>query len=235
MAFYGDVRAHFRARSGTTGSRGAVYSLILARRMDDNLSRLIDIILSAAALLILLPFIALICLAIMVQDGGLPIFVHRRIGRGGRTFPCLKLRTMVRDSEDRLRRHLEADPIACAEWALDQKLRKDPRITPLGYFLRKSSLDELPQLLNVVCGHMSLVGPRPIVAAEAARYGRYMQFYCNVRPGITGLWQVSGRNDISYRRRVAMDTVYSRTRWVGGDIWIMVRTVPAVFASRGSF
>jgi len=150
-------------------------------------------------------------------------------------FPCLKLRTMVRDSEDRLRRHLEANPAARAEWTLDRKLRVDPRITPLGVFLRKSSLDELPQLLNVVCGHMSLVGPRPIVPAEAARYGRYMQFYCNVRPGITGLWQVSGRNDISYRRRVAMDTIYSRTRWVGGDIWIMVRTVPAVLASKGSF
>ncbi|WP_242138283.1 MULTISPECIES: sugar transferase [unclassified Sphingomonas] len=203
--------------------------------MDRNLSRLLDVILSAAAFAILLPVIALICIAITIQDGGSPVFVHRRIGRGGRMFPCLKLRTMVRDSESRLRRHLEGNSAARAEWALDQKLRNDPRITPLGQFLRKSSLDELPQLLNVVCGHMSLVGPRPIVPAEAARYGRYMQFYCNVRPGITGLWQVSGRNDVSYRRRVAMDTVYSRTRWVGGDILIMLRTVPAVIASKGSF
>jgi len=165
----------------------------------------------------------------------MPIFVHRRIGKGGQTFPCLKLRTMVRDSEERLRRHLEADPAARAEWAMDQKLRADPRITPLGQFLRKSSLDELPQLVNVLAGHMSLVGPRPIVEAEVVRYGRYFRFYCAVRPGITGLWQVSGRNDTSYRRRVAMDTVYSRRRSIGTDISILVRTVPAVLASKGSF
>lgn len=235
MGFYGDVRANFQARSVADDSHRVVYRFDLARNVDSNLSRLIDIVISTAALFILFPVIVLICMAIAIQDGGSPIFVHHRIGRGGRMFPCLKLRTMVRDSEDRLRQHLEANPAARAEWTLDQKLRVDPRITPLGVFLRKSSLDELPQLLNVVCGHMSLVGPRPIVPAEAARYGRYMQFYCNVRPGITGLWQVSGRNDISYRRRVAMDTIYSRTRWVGGDIWIMVRTVPAVLASKGSF
>ncbi|KQN10701.1 sugar transferase [Sphingomonas aurantiaca] len=205
------------------------------RKVDGNLSRLVDIIFAGSAFLVFLPVIVLLCIAISLQDGGSPLFMHRRIGRGGRMFPCLKLRTMVRDSEARLRRHLAENPAARAEWALDQKLRNDPRITPLGRFLRKSSLDELPQLLNVVWGQMSLVGPRPIVPAEVERYGRYMEFYCNLRPGITGLWQVSGRNDISYRRRVAMDTIYSRTRWVGGDIWIMVRTVPAVFASKGSF
>jgi exopolysaccharide production protein ExoY len=235
MAFYGDVCASISAHSGENNPREPVNNFTLTPSADSNVSRLIDIVFSTAALSILLPVILLICIAIAVQDGGSPIFVHRRIGRGGRMFPCLKLRTMVRDSEARLRRHLESDPAAHAEWIADQKLRKDPRITPLGLLLRKSSLDELPQLLNVVCGHMSLVGPRPIVPAEAARYGRYMKFYCDVRPGITGLWQVSGRNDISYRRRVAMDTVYSRTRSVRGDIWIMVRTVPAVFASKGSF
>jgi exopolysaccharide production protein ExoY len=205
------------------------------RVMDGNLSRALDIVVAATAILILLPVMALICIAIFMQDGGAPIFAHRRIGRGGKTFPCLKLRTMVVDSQERLQRLLDSDPVARAEWALDQKLRNDPRITPLGAFLRKSSLDELPQLFNVLVGQMSLVGPRPIVAAEVARYGRYFQCYCQVRPGITGLWQVSGRNDVRYRRRVAMDTVYSRTRWVGGDISILVRTVPAVLASRGSF
>jgi exopolysaccharide production protein ExoY len=235
MTYYGDVRTNLRVRPKTTGARVMGNSFGLMRSVDDNISRLIDVLFSASAFLILFPVITLICVAIIIQDGGSPFFVHRRIGRGGRMFPCLKLRTMVRDSEDRLRRHLDANPAAHAEWALDQKLRNDPRITPLGLFLRKSSLDELPQLLNVVWGHMSLVGPRPIVPAEVARYGRYMQFYCNVRPGITGLWQVSGRNDVSYRRRVAMDTIYSRTRWVGGDIWIMVRTVPAVLVSKGSF
>jgi len=207
----------------------------LARSVDNNLSRALDVSLAAALLLALLPVMLLFCLAVFLQDGGLPIFVHRRVGRGGRLFPCLKLRTMVRDADARLRHLLDTDPIARAEWLLDQKLRRDPRITPLGQFLRKSSLDELPQLINVIWGHMSLVGPRPIVPDEATRYGRYMQCYCAVRPGITGLWQVSGRNDVSYRRRVAMDTLYSRTRWVGGDISIMVRTIPVVLASRGSF
>jgi exopolysaccharide production protein ExoY len=235
MAIYGDVRTYSRVHSGRSDPRSTVVNFGLGRKLDNNLSRLIDIVFSATAFLIFLPLIVLFCVAITVQDGGLPFFVHRRIGRGGRMFPCLKLRTMVSDSESRLRRHLAENPAARAEWAMDQKLRNDPRITPLGHFLRKSSLDELPQLLNVVWGHMSLVGPRPIVPAEVARYGRYMEFYCTMRPGITGLWQVSGRNDISYRRRVAMDTIYSRTRWVGGDIWIMVRTVPAIFASKGSF
>lgn len=235
MDFYGDVRTRFRVNRDLTKLRQPISNLNLRHKVDDNISRLIDVGFSSTALLVLLPVIILICLAIAIQDGGSPIFVHRRIGKGGRIFPCLKLRTMVLDSEARLQRHLEANPEARAEWALDQKLRNDPRITPLGVFLRKSSLDELPQLLNVVWGHMSLVGPRPIVPAEVPRYGRYMEFYCNMRPGITGLWQVSGRNDISYRRRVAMDTIYSRTRWFGGDIWIMVRTVPAVFASKGSF
>ncbi len=202
---------------------------------DSNVSRVIDITVAALAIAILLPVVLVFCLCIYCQDGGMPIFVHRRIGKGGQTFPCLKLRTMVRDSEERLRRHLEANPAARAEWALDQKLRADPRITPLGHFLRKSSLDELPQLVNVLAGHMSLVGPRPIVEAEVVRYGRYFRFYCAVRPGITGLWQVSGRNDTTYRRRVAMDTVYSRRRSVGTNISILVRTVPAVLASKGSF
>ena len=235
MTFYGDVRTRVRVHSGSNASSKSTDNFSVMRKVDGNLSRLVDIIFAGSAFLVFLPVIVLLCIAISLQDGGSPLFMHRRIGRGGRMFPCLKLRTMVRDSEARLRRHLAENPAACAEWALDQKLRNDPRITPLGRFLRKSSLDELPQLLNVVWGQMSLVGPRPIVPAEVERYGRYMEFYCNLRPGITGLWQVSGRNDISYRRRVAMDTIYSRTRWVGGDIWIMVRTVPAVFASKGSF
>jgi len=202
---------------------------------DRNASRAMDVVIAAVALAILLPVLLLLAIAITLHDGGFPIFAHRRIGRGGRSFPCFKLRTMVRDSDERLKRLLESDPAARAEWARDQKLRADPRITPLGRFLRKSSLDELPQLVNVLAGHMSLVGPRPIVANEVARYGRYFQYYCSVRPGITGLWQVSGRNDTSYRSRVAMDTVYSRRHSIGTNISILIRTVPAVLVSRGSF
>ena len=202
---------------------------------DANLSRLLDIVVAAIALAILLPVICLLCLCIIAQDGGLPIFVHRRIGRDGRSFPCLKLRTMVVNADQRLHQLLESDPAAQAEWLIDQKLRNDPRVTPLGTFLRRSSLDELPQLLNVLFGHMSMVGPRPIVVDEVARYGRYFRFYCAVKPGLTGLWQVSGRNDVSYRRRVAMDTVYSRRKSLRGDIFILARTVPAVLKSKGSF
>ena len=202
---------------------------------DANLSRLMDVVVAAIALAMVLPVIALICLFIVAQDGGWPIFAHRRIGRDGQSFPCLKLRTMVIDADHRLRVLLETDPAARAEWLIDQKLRDDPRITPLGAFLRKSSLDELPQLVNVLLGQMSLVGPRPIVIDEVARYGRYFAFYCAVRPGLTGLWQVSGRNDVSYRRRVAMDTIYSRSKSLRGDIFILARTVPVVLKSKGSF
>lgn len=197
------------------------------------LGRALDVSIAASAFVLVLPVFVILCFAIWAQDGGSPIFAHRRIGRGGKLFPCLKLRTMVVDSERRLQELLESDPAAAFEWHVSQKLRNDPRITPLGAFLRKSSLDELPQLLNVLCGHMSLVGPRPIVAAEVKRYGRYFRFYCAVRPGITGLWQVSGRNDVSYRRRVAIDTVYARSRSMGMDLAILSRTVPAVISSRG--
>ena len=203
------------------------------RIRNEWLNRALDICVASLVFVLVLPVFLLLCLAIWVHDGGAPVFVHRRIGRGGRLFPCLKLRTMVVDSEQRLQELLQSDPAAAFEWHVSQKLRDDPRITPLCAFLRKSSLDELPQLLNVIVGHMSLVGPRPIVAAEAKRYGRYFKFYCAVRPGITGLWQVSGRNDTSYRRRVAIDTVYARSRSMAMDLAILTRTVPAVLSSRG--
>jgi exopolysaccharide production protein ExoY len=235
MSYDGVFRSHTRIDEYALNPYNRSRSKSVIYTFDANASRVIDIFASAIVLLTVFPILLILCAFIFAHDGGMPIFMHRRIGRGGQTFPCLKLRTMVRDSEEKLRRHLDADPAARAEWARDQKLRSDPRITPLGRFLRKSSLDELPQLANVLIGHMSLVGPRPIVAAEVSRYGRYFQYYCSVRPGITGLWQVSGRNDTSYRRRVAMDTLYSRRRSLATDISILVRTVPAVLASKGSF
>lgn len=204
------------------------------KEWESRIVRSIDIVIALVALAILLPVIIILCGAIFAQDGGWPIFAHRRIGRGGEKFPCLKLRTMVVDAEARLEAVLASDPAALAEWRRDQKLRNDPRITPLGVFLRRSSLDELPQLINVLCGHMSIVGPRPIVDEEIARYGRYFVFYCAVRPGITGLWQVSGRSNTNYRRRVAFDILYSRSRSLGGDLAIIGRTLPAVLMSRGS-
>ena len=142
---------------------------------------------------------------------------------------------MVVDADERLKRLLEMDPAARSEWKLTHKLRNDPRITKLGRFLRKSSLDELPQLINVLRGEMSLVGPRPIVHSEIVHYGRWFSSYCSVRPGITGVWQVSGRNDTSYRRRVAMDHLYARNNSLRLYLWVMLMTMPAVLSRRGSY
>jgi len=197
-------------------------------------SRLLDTLLAACAILFLAPLLVLVAAMVYILDPGPIFFGHRRLGRDGRTFRCWKFRTMVVDSDARLAQLLAASPQARAEWARDHKLRNDPRITPIGNFLRKSSIDELPQLFNVLVGDMSLVGPRPIVRDEMDRYGRYFRDYCRVRPGITGLWQVSGRSDLSYRRRVALDVTYVRSKSLGLDLKIMFMTVPCVLGARGS-
>jgi lipopolysaccharide/colanic/teichoic acid biosynthesis glycosyltransferase len=193
-----------------------------------------DIVLALFLIIFTAPLLVAISLAVKLSDGGPAFFAHQRIGRGGQSFKCLKFRTMVKDADERFRRLLESDPAARMEWANDHKLRVDPRITPVGGFLRRSSLDELPQLFNVLRGEMSIVGPRPIVAAEVVRYGWRFGLYCMVRPGITGLWQVSGRNDLSYRRRVAMDTLYAKRKSFGFDVQILLLTVPAVLLAKGS-
>jgi lipopolysaccharide/colanic/teichoic acid biosynthesis glycosyltransferase len=194
-----------------------------------------NMVVALAALVFLLPLMLLIAITVYTHDGGPILFAHRRIGLNGRPFRCLKFRSMAVDAEQRLAALLASDPVARAEWAEDHKLRQDPRVTPLGAFLRKASLDELPQLLNVLRGDMSLVGPRPIVEAEVEKYGRRFRDYCAVKPGITGLWQVSGRNDTRYRTRVALDSVYARRRNLGLDAYIIVATVPAVLTRRGSY
>jgi lipopolysaccharide/colanic/teichoic acid biosynthesis glycosyltransferase len=177
----------------------------------------------------------LVAAAVFAQDGGPILFSHRRIGRGGRPFYCIKFRSMASGAETRLAAVLASSPAARAEWARDHKLRIDPRVTPLGNFLRRSSLDELPQLLNVLRGEMSIVGPRPIVEAEISRYGRRFRHYCAVKPGITGLWQVNGRNEVNYRSRVAKDclSVKSQSPWL--YLWIVVATIPAVLSRKGSY
>ena len=190
----------------------------------------------ALVLLVLFaPVMLVVALAVFIGDPGPVFFRQKRIGFDGRLFDCYKFRTMATDAEARLDALLASDPAARAEWDKDHKLRDDPRVTGVGRFLRKSSLDELPQLWSVLKGDMSLVGPRPIVEKEAARYGRYLQHYCAVRPGLTGLWQISGRNDVSYRRRVAYDVLYVRTSGVYDNLRILVLTVPSVLASRGSY
>ena len=185
--------------------------------------------------LFFLPVLAMVAVAVFAQDRGPVIFAHTRIGRNGQLFRCYKFRSMRVDAEARLSEVLQADPAAREEWARSHKLRCDPRVTPLGDFLRRSSLDELPQFFNVIRGEMSLVGPRPIVEAERVRYGRRFQAYCAVKPGITGLWQVSGRNDVTYRARVAMDTCYANKKSLALDLYILVMTVPCVLRSRGSY
>ncbi|WP_300572685.1 sugar transferase [Phenylobacterium sp.] len=197
--------------------------------------RFLDIVIALAVLLFIAPLMLVIAGLIKLQDGGPALFRQSRIGQGGQVFKCLKFRTMVTDAEVRLNALLARDPEARREWELDHKLRKDPRITALGAFLRKSSLDELPQLFNVLKGEMSLVGPRPIVTAEIPRYGRWFAYYCAVKPGVTGLWQVNGRNDVSYRRRVALDVLYARTVGVRRYVQIMAATVPAVLLRSGSY
>ncbi|WBH18205.1 sugar transferase [Sphingomonas radiodurans] len=196
---------------------------------------MMDLAVALIALAFFLPLMLVIATIIYVTDPGPVFFAHRRVGRGGRHFRCLKFRSMAVNAEELLAELLAKDAEARAEWARDHKLKNDPRITAIGGLLRKSSLDELPQLFNVLRGEMSLVGPRPIVDAEVLRYGRYFAHYCSVRPGITGLWQVSGRNNTSYRRRVAFDVTYSRSRSALFDAKILVMTVPSVMLARGSY
>lgn len=197
--------------------------------------RILDIFVAIAALVLVAPLMLFIAIAIKFSSRGPVLFRQDRLGRGGQTFPCLKFRTMRIDSEAVLTDLLATDPVARAEWDRDQKLRNDPRIITFGGLLRRTSLDELPQLFNVLMGDMSIVGPRPIVAAEAVRYRRYISDYCAVRPGITGLWQVSGRNHTTYRRRVACDVAYVRAKSASNDLRIMALTVPTVLLARGAY
>ncbi|HQR51842.1 MAG TPA: sugar transferase [Burkholderiales bacterium] len=186
-------------------------------------------------LILLSPLLLAIGFLIWWHDGAPVLFAHYRVGCDGKLFRCIKFRTMVRDSERVLDEVLRGDPAARAEWEHSQKLNDDPRITPIGRFLRRTSLDELPQLVNVVRGEMNLVGPRPITVAELARYGRIRWHYLSVRPGITGLWQVSGRNNISYEERVALDRRYVEQRSFLVDLGILLRTFHTVVAGEGAW
>jgi len=194
-----------------------------------------DFILALTAIIMFLPAFIMIAVAVGLERRGPIIFVQQRIGRHGAAFTLYKFRSMHIDGDQIFAAHLASNPDAAAEWARDHKLQRDPRVTPLGNFLRRSSLDELPQLFNVLFGQMSIVGPRPIVEAEVARYGRFFDLYCSVRPGITGIWQISGRNHVSYPRRVAMDALYAKKKTVLLDIKIIAATIPAVLSRTGSY
>jgi Undecaprenyl-phosphate galactose phosphotransferase WbaP len=189
----------------------------------------------AAVLLLAIVSIPLLIIVLIIRlDGGPAFYAHKRIGAGGRPFNCLKFRTMVPDSERVLTEVLARDSSMAAQWAAIRKLTNDPRVTRVGRFLRNSSLDELPQLINVLRLEMSLVGPRPIVESEIPLYGEGFTQYCAVRPGMTGLWQVSGRSDISYERRVQLDTWYVDNWSFWHDMIVLWRTIPAVLGGEGA-
>ena len=170
-----------------------------------------------------------------IDNRGRIIFAHKRVGAAGKKFPCYKFQTMIPNAEEKLKEYLAENPAAKREWEETFKLTNDPRVTKLGNFLRRTSLDELPQLWNVIRGEMSLVGPRPIVQAEVERYGKNIREYYMVPPGITGMWQVSGRSDTTYPERVAMDTWYVRNWSVWIDIMYLFKTVKAVLQSKGAY
>jgi Undecaprenyl-phosphate galactose phosphotransferase WbaP len=196
--------------------------------------RLFDL---SGALLLGAVFLPLI-LAIFIltrRSGGPALFRHHRVGKDGEVFECLKFRTMVPNADRLLAEVLESDIELKSEWLENQKLRNDPRVTPIGRFLRKTSLDELPQIWNVIRGDMSLVGPRPVVRDELMRYGRMASVYLSTKPGLTGLWQATGRSDTEYRRRVAMDVYYVRNRNLFLDAYILLRTTKVVLQGKGAY
>lgn len=218
----------------------ASFSLpVRVMRDDYNSARIlvkrgIDLTAGVVLLFLLAPLMLLIAALIRAGDGGPAIFKQARIGRSGKSFRCWKFRTMATNADDALQQLLASDPAAAQEWAESQKLTHDPRITPVGAFLRRSSLDELPQLFNIIAGEMSFVGPRPIVAAERERYGEAFTHCFSVPPGLTGLWQISGRSDCSYATRVSLDSQYASEWHLLLDAKILVKTVPAVLMQRGS-
>ena len=197
--------------------------------------RVFDLTLSILALPVFLPLCAMICIGIYVVSPGSVVFAHQRVGKGGEKFMCYKFRTMLPKSEELLVDYLKKNPLAKAEWEANYKLKCDPRVTVIGRYLRRTSLDELPQLWNVLKGDMSLVGPRPIVEEEIARYGKYIKEYYLVSPGITGIWQVSGRSDTTYDKRVAMDTWYARHWSVRLDFLLLLKTIKFVIMGKGAY
>jgi len=207
----------------------------LSRAHDSGLKRTLDLVVSIPVLAFAGPLLVLIYTLLKILDPGPALFTQLRIGKDGRTFLVYKFRTMRVDAADRLESLLQSDPAANAEWAQFQKLKKDPRVTVLGRILRRSSLDELPQLLNIMRGEMSVVGPRPVTSGEIHRYGADYTYYTAVRPGVLGLWQVSGRNKLSYPERVALDVKYVKTWTIWADVMILLRAIPVVLFGRGAY
>jgi undecaprenyl-phosphate galactose phosphotransferase len=202
----------------------------------DYTKRLIDLFFSLIAFILGFPVFLTIAVVIWLSSPGPVIFKHQRIGKGGRPFYCYKFRTMYQDAQARLDDLLASCPQIKCEWESSFKLKNDPRVTPIGRFLRKSSLDELPQFWNVLKGDMSVVGPRPMVQEEIDRFvGDRAEKLLSVRPGITGLWQVSGRNDISYDERLELENQYIDRLSLALDLKLIGKTFKVIFAPRGAY
>jgi exopolysaccharide production protein ExoY len=241
--------------TGTTGAGGTLHRLesvpvrsgseweeisLAVHRLRTNcfqyrwVKRFVDVIIVCGLLPLLLPLLLIAAAIVRLSSPGPILYRQKRVGRFGREFSLWKFRSMYVNGDEILREHIKANPEAAREWAESRKLKWDPRITPLGRVLRRTSLDELPQFLNVLLGSMSLVGPRPIVAAEKAHYNEAYFFYASAKPGLSGLWQVSGRSDLSYHQRVALDEQYVRTWNIALDLEILCRTAAVVWGVKGA-
>jgi exopolysaccharide production protein ExoY len=204
------------------------------RLFRDSVKRVFDVLGAVVLGVVFSPLIVVVAVLLRLE-GGPVVFRHRRVGRHGKGFDCLKFRSMRPDADRVLRELLEQRPEFRAEWVRDHKLRDDPRVTAVGRFLRRTSLDEVPQLWNVIRGEMSLVGPRPVVREELLRYGRCASIYLAARPGVTGLWQVNGRNNTDYRRRVVLDVYYVRRQNLFLDFYILLKTTYVVLGGSGAY
>jgi exopolysaccharide production protein ExoY len=223
--------------SGSPGSAAEAEFVtpLLASLVSRALKRAMDLVGSAIALIVLSPLLVILTMVLAIETGGHPIFVQQRVGRFGSPFRIFKFRTMAQWSEDQLQGRLQGDEKLAREWGSLRKLRDDPRVTRMGRVLRKYSLDELPQFVNVLLGQMSLVGPRPVVEEELPLFGRHLQAVLTMRPGLTGLWGISGRNDLGYDERVQLEDRYARVWTLRLDISILLRTIPRVIRARGAF
>jgi exopolysaccharide production protein ExoY len=210
-------------------------SIMRLRPVGGVTKRLVDIVLALTGIVTLLPLFSLCVLGILLTSRGSILFRHRRVGFQGRPFDCLKFRTIAPDASERLNEHLGRNPRAAQEWAETCKLKYDPRVTSFGAVLRKTSLDELPQLFNVLKGEMSIVGPRPVTDGELEKYGLLVPAYLACKPGITGLWQVSGRSKTSYRERVMLDDTYAKNWSLVLDAKTMLLTLPVFLGSDDAY
>jgi Undecaprenyl-phosphate galactose phosphotransferase WbaP len=217
------------------GVLGFVSSHKLKMSWNLGIKRFMDLFLVIAGGLVILPMLLFIALLVKISSPGPVLYGHERLGKNGKRFTAYKFRSMAIDSEERLRRLLEADSAVREEWEANHKLRNDPRVTGIGKILRRTSFDEFPQLINILRGEMSLVGPRPIVDAEIQKYGEDYSRIFSVKPGLTGLWQVSGRSDTDYRDRVSYDTYYLQSWSVWLDLWVLFKTFGVVITGKGAY